>query len=558
METKVRDGKTSLPSTSPATQEEGFRDFAESIVRHIDEVFFWRDPDSINPYYVSNAYERIWGHPCESAYADPSSWTESIHPDDRDRVIRHFQLDGRLEHGEVEYRIVRPQGDVRWVWVRTFPFRDEEGTVRRVIGIAQDYTGRKRAEAVQAYLASIVESSDDSIVGSDMEGTIRSWNNGAEKLFGYTREEAIGKSVTMLFPPEHEGVYLRSTLDKAKQLETIERFETVRIAKGGVPVDVSLILSPIKDAAGRLIGLSGIYRDIRDRKQAEKEREAIEVQLRHAQKLESVGRLAAGVAHEINTPVQFVSDSVHFVRNEIQGIFKLLDEYRALCQSTIDDAKGAENAARIEDMACEADLPYLLEEMPKALDRALDGLDRVAVIVRSMKEFAHPDQTEKAFVDLSRSINSTLTVARHEYKYVADLETDFADLPPVLCHAGEINQVILNLIVNAAHAISDAVGDSPKKGFIRIQTRREMDDAVISIEDNGGGIPESIRERIFDPFFTTKDVGRGTGQGLAIARSVVVDKHGGSLSFETEVGQGTTFVIRLPIEGSSEDLREAV
>jgi PAS domain S-box-containing protein len=416
----------------------------------------------------------------------------------------------------------------------------------------------ERAEATQAYLASIVESSDDSIVGSDMEGTILSWNNGAEKLFGYTREEAIGKSVTMLFPPEHEGIYLRSTLDKAKHLETIERFETVRIGKGGAPIDVSVILSPIKDSAGRLLGLSGIYRDIRDRKQAEKERAAMEVQLRHAQKLESVGRLAAGVAHEINTPVQFVSDSVYFVRNEIQAIFKLLGEYRSLCQSTIDDEKRAGKSPRIEDMECEADLPYLLQEMPRALDRAIDGLDRVAVIVRSMKEFAHPDQTEKACVDLNRSINSTLTVARHEYKYVADLETDFGDLPPVLCHAGEINQVILNLIVNAAHAIADAVGDSQTKGLIRIRTWREGDDAVISIEDNGRGIPEGIRNRIFDPFFTTKAVGRGTGQGLAIARSVVVDKHGGDLAFETELGHGTTFRILLPIDGNPESSREAV
>jgi len=173
----------------------------------------------------------------------------------------------------------------------------------------------------------------------------------------------------------------------------------------------------------------------------------------------------------------------------------------------------------------------------------------VAEIVRSMKQFAHPDRKEMAAADINQAIVSTLVIASNEYKYVADVETDFGEIPLVNCYAGEVNQVVLNLIVNAAHAIGDVVKATGGKGKIRVTTR-ELDGVVeIAIGDTGNGIPVEVRSRIFDPFFTTKEVGKGTGQGLAIARNVVVDKHGGTLHFETEIGLGTTFFIRLPIHG---------
>ncbi len=194
-----------------------------------------------------------------------------------------------------------------------------------------------------------------------------------------------------------------------------------------------------------------------------------------------------------------------------------------------------------------ADLAYLLENVPLALERSLEGIDRVAKIVQSMKAFAHPDQDSKVAVDLNQAVSSTLTIARNEYKYVADVETDFGELPLVTCHVGEINQAVLNLIVNAAHAISDLVTGTERRGLIRVRTRLENGAAIISVADTGGGIPAHIRDRIFDPFFTTKEVGKGTGQGLFIARSVIAEKHGGSLTFETEEGRGTTFYVRIPV-----------
>jgi len=276
----------------------------------------------------------------------------------------------------------------------------------------------------------------------------------------------------------------------------------------------------------------------------------MESELRQAQKLESVGRLASGVAHEINTPVQFVNDSIHFVRDsmeDLHGVFEKLGAVQRSVLAGVPSKDAADDAALAEESA---DLDYLWEHVPKALNRAIDGLGRVAVIVRSMKEFAHPDSKEMTTTDLNRAIESTLTIASNEYKYVAELETDLGELPPILCHPGDLNQAVLNIVVNAAHAIADVVRNTDDKGRIHVRTSVDGDDVVLSIADSGRGIPEALRERIFDPFFTTKEVGKGTGQGLAIARSVIVDKHHGQLTFETGP-QGTTFYIRLPIRGVS-------
>jgi len=275
----------------------------------------------------------------------------------------------------------------------------------------------------------------------------------------------------------------------------------------------------------------------------------VEVELRQAQKLESVGRLAAGVAHEINTPVQFVSDSIQFVRDGVSELFVVVDKLEVVQRSVLEGSPSRAAAAMAADATDIADLPYLAENVPKALDRALEGLGRVATIVRSMKEFAHPDSRDMELADINHAIENTLTMARNEYRGVAEIETDFGDLPPVRCHVGELNQAILNIVINAAHAIADVVQDTEAKGRIRVQTLRDGDDVVITITDTGPGIADDIRGRIFDPFFTTKQVGRGTGQGLAIAHSVIVDKHHGHIGFETELGKGTTFSIRLAIDG---------
>ena len=202
---------------------------------------------------------------------------------------------------------------------------------------------------------------------------------------------------------------------------------------------------------------------------------------------------------------------------------------------------------------------YLRLEIPKAMDQMLDGIKRVATIVRAMKEFSHIDRSpEKTPADLNKALESTLVVARNELKHVAEVETEYGTLPAVLCHGGDLNQVFLNLLVNAAHAIGDVVKQSGTKGLILVRTRQIDDWVEVSIADTGGGIPEEIQGKIFNPFFTTKEVGKGTGQGLTLARALVVEKHGGTLTFETELGKGTTFYVRLPVNGTPEPLATLV
>ncbi len=265
------------------------------------------------------------------------------------------------------------------------------------------------------------------------------------------------------------------------------------------------------------------------------------------EKLTSVGRLASGIAHEINTPIQFVNDSIVFIRDAMKDVTTLIAKYQDWHCTLQDGRPWSEAAGEIAKAEQDADLPYIVENLPGAIQSSLDGLARVATIVRSVKEFAHPDQTEVTSVDLNHAIENTLTIARSEYKHVADVKMELGNLPPVACYASALNQAILNIIVNAAHAIAEVVKDTGQRGTITIRTQNEGASVVISIADSGVGIPREISDKIYDPFFTTKGVGKGTGQGLAIARSVIVDKHGGELSFETELGAGTTFFIRIPV-----------
>ncbi len=274
-----------------------------------------------------------------------------------------------------------------------------------------------------------------------------------------------------------------------------------------------------------------------------------QTELFQSQKLASVGQLAAGIAHEINTPTQFIADNVEFLRTAVRDLLAALDACRGLIQES--PAAGAEPDARaqLDRIERDLDLAFLRSEVPGAIDQALEGTRRISEIVRAMKQFAHPERGELTHTDLNECIRSTVTVARNEWKYVTEMVLDLdPGLPLVPCMPGEFNQVILNLVVNAAHAIGDVVNtQAGEKGRIRISSRVRDDQAEIAVVDTGTGIPLEIRDRIFDPFFSTKEVGRGIGQGLAIARSVIVERLHGSLTFETEVGRGTTFLIRLPL-----------
>lgn len=269
------------------------------------------------------------------------------------------------------------------------------------------------------------------------------------------------------------------------------------------------------------------------------QRKELETQLVFAQKMEAVGQLAAGIAHEVNTPTQYVCDNLRFLEDAVGNLLA------ALAPS---DAEG-----ETQEKPDAEELEFLRENAPGAVEQALHGMERITTIVKSMKNFAYRDATSvKKPQDLNQAIQATIVVATTEWKYLADLQTELdPELPFVPCNIGEVNQVVLNLIVNAAHAIRDRNQDGAK-GLIVIGTKQYDDCAVITIQDNGGGIPEEVQARVFEPFFTTKEVGVGTGQGLAIAHNVITKSHGGHLWFETELGAGTTFFIRLPLQAVQE------
>ena len=304
---------------------------------------------------------------------------------------------------------------------------------------------------------------------------------------------------------------------------------------------------------------SAVAERTRELVEQQKELEETHTQLLQAQKLESIGRLAAGIAHEINTPTQFVGDNTRFLQDSVQDLIKTMDQYAGLLDTEAAQQNWDERVAKLKADLEDLDIEFLREEIPKAIEQSLEGVERVAKIVRSMKEFSHPGGDTKQMVDLNKAIDSTITVARNEWKYVSDLVTDFdPGLPLVPCLAGDFNQVILNMIINASHAIGDVVGENTgEKGTITISTRHDDGWAEVRISDTGTGIAEEHRSKVFDHFFTTKEIGKGTGQGLAIAYNVITEKHGGTISLESEVGKGTTFTVRLPIEPETSTKEQA-
>jgi PAS domain S-box-containing protein len=488
----------------PAPADDGFREFAESIVQHIDEVFFWRDPHTLKPYFVSHAYERIWGQSCLSAYADPSSWLASIHPEDLDRVIREFERAASVSQAQVEYRILRPDGGVRWIWARTFLVPTETGAVPRLIGIAQDVTERKQAEKMRAFLASIVESSDDSIIGTDLDGGILSWNQGAEKLFGYTAEEAIGQHITLLFVASHRADYLNS-LDKIRRQEHIERFESTRVGKNGIPIDVSVILSPIKDNLGQLQGVSAIYRDITASKRADAELVKAKEDAEAASRAKST--FLATMSHEIRTPM-----------NGILGMTELV----------LDSELTADQRDNLE----------LVHLSAESLLTVINDILDFSKIEAGKLDF------ESISFDLRERLGETMqTLGFRAHQKGLELIYDVhPDVPETLSgDPGRLRQILVNLVGNAIKFT--------EQGQILVNVELESigADSVcahFSVRDTGVGIPVEQQEKIFEAFSQadqsmTRRYG-GTGLGLTIC-SRLVEMMGGRIWVVSQPGQGSTF-----------------
>lgn len=415
-------------------------------------------------------------------------------------------------------------------------------SARAMINSAAQKRGDEVLRQAHKESEALLNSVPSLLVALDPEGRICRWNKAATTLLGWEEGTVAGQTlgtcgIKWLTPDIDARIAAHLQDPAADPLHPIklERDQSTRF----LGLNAVRIPSPDGTISSLVAGA-----DIT-------EKTALEEQLHQAHKLEAIGQLAAGIAHEINTPTQFVLNNTAFLKEAWDSLVALLHACRDVQKELM--ANGTvpmELRPRLAELSKKSDLDYLLSETPVAIDQSLEGLQRVARIVKAMKEFSHPECTEKVLTDINKAIETTITVARNEWKYVAEVLTDFDHaLPLVPCFQGEFNQAILNLLVNAVHAIADVVEKRQgEKGTITIATRQKDHFVEISIVDTGTGIPEAVRHRIFEPFFTTKPVGRGTGQGLTLAYSTIVKKHQGRMWFVTEMGHGTTFFIQLPVD----------
>lgn len=426
------------------------------------------------------------------------------------------------------------------------PVINANDKTEKIVCIFTDITKLKEAHrdlvALSRELSFIIDAVSVLVIGIDKEGNVYRWNQVAERIFGIPASEVIGRRfVDLAFPGDFTHRIIPAFQKCLETKETLELPE-VRVYLEGATRVLDLTIRPfLAPENGHCVFLTGF--DVTDRKN-------LEMMLVHAQKLESIGALAAGIAHEINTPCQCMMSNLTFLHDEISNLLELVQVLESFRQSISSDcAVDQDQLKKIDELMEKLDVSFIIDEIPQALDQTMDCLNRVIRIVQSIREFSHPGAQEKATVDIHRLIRSTVDISRNEWKYVADIQFEFdSDLPPVTCYPSELSQVILNLIVNAAQAIKEAIGDRPEtKGIITIRTRKLGPWCEISVSDTGTGIPKEIQHKVFEPFFTTKPPGKGTGQGLSIAQSIIMKKHNGHIYFETEEGKGTTFFVRIPV-----------
>lgn len=428
---------------------------------------------------------------------------------------------------DTEYGIVHPSEE------RTY-YKDMSDTLSEILLLAQE---REHFEQLNQQNTRLIDEMSSAAVGINKHDQVTHWNHQAEIYFGIEKSEAINKILFHLNIICDWPVIISKLYDSLNNSKTIEKFE-VSYKRDSKEKDriLSIAITPFTDPNGSFIGYLLLMDDITEKKHLEKAHQ-------QSMYLESIGQLSAGIAHEINTPMQYISDNLNFLKDSFNDVARAITHIKkSLLDKTLDEAK-------LDSIYEEADIEYLNKELPLAFSQTTDGVERVCSIVKAMKEYSHPNSEEKVATNINHCIESTITISKHTWKYHSEMEVILdPDLPDVMCHPGPFNEVILNIVVNAADAIKERVekNENIDKGKITIETIKKDSYAEIRISDTGGGIPKSIQEKIFDPFFTTKSVGKGTGQGLALSYSIIKERHNGELQFETVPGESTTFIIQLP------------
>jgi len=508
------------------------------------------EPKGFKMLYQNQAFTNLLGYSLEELNAAGGFPALYAHKEMADEVYKNLH-EGDVWQGELE--LFDKGGAIVQVQLYADRILNDAGMVLGLFGIITDIRERKLSEFALATekerLAVTLQSIGDGVIATDVTGKILVINPVAEEIIGGEPGEVIGEQLIDVLPlslgPAAQGDpgtddSLDLILSGTNQSETLVQ-EAILVDRHGLTKTISVNSSPILDNGGKAIGYVLVVRNITD---------IIKAQMKMAlsQKLEAIGALAAGIAHEINSPLQYIGDNTAFFQESIGQLMQLQQYYEGLVAAAEKGACLSEHITRVREMAEEIELDYLLKELPRAIEQTTDGIQRVRKLVFAMKEFSHPGTKEKKLSDLNKGIEATIAISRNEWKYVAELQTDLdPGLPLVDCVIDEINQVILNIIVNAAHAISDVIEQGGyAQGFIKLTSRLADGYVEVSIQDNGTGISKSVIAKIYDPFYTTKVVGKGTGQGLAIAHDIIVNKHQGNIDVYSEEGQGTTFVIRLP------------
>lgn len=518
-----------------------------AITTAAQEAIVLIDPDGTVAFW-NKAAGRVFGWQASEVIGKPLRET-LVPPPYRDLYAQEFELlrmkDPKGHINQILRAVARHKSGAEVPVELSVSPVDMNGECHWVV-VARDISRRLENEQSMARLKAAIESASETVIITDTNGVIEYANPAFESTTGYSIRESIGRISRLFASEEHNETFNWDMWAALTQGKTW-RGRITNKKKDGSFYDEEVTISPIRSEAGEIVNFVVVTRDVTEQR-------AMERQLMQAQKLESIGQLAAGIAHEINTPTQYVGDNTRFVRDGIDDLMRLIDLYGTLLTSAKHGGSSMDQIELIESAINELDLDFLRDEIPRAINQTLEGVGRVTEIVRAMKDFSHPGGEGMVLMDLNKAIDSTITVCRNRWKYVAEMEMDFQDdLPQVPCQLNELNQVILNIVVNAADAIGERIDKNQEQlGRITVSTRQVDDWAEVRIRDTGGGIPDAIRGKIFDPFFTTKDVGKGTGQGLSICHDLIVNKHGGMIDVEVEPGVGTTFIVRLPIKSAPE------
>ena len=501
--------------------------------------------DGVFKYLNSNAISCL-GYSSEELIGHPaSSW---IHREDKDiaRVHSREMLKG-LRQTPYEFRIIDKAGSVRWVLetVTSIPYEGKQAILGHTMDISQLKEAQQKLGEMQALESSILAAIPHAVLGLENRRIIFT-NEGVENVFGWTREELIGKSTRILFRSdeayEDVGATMYTTLEKTNTVS--HEYEAHYRHKDGRNLICRVTTSRIHETLTDK-HITATIEDVTDLRN-------IQMQLLQSEKMSSIGQLAAGVAHEINNPTGYVSSNLETLKEYFDCINSILGRYEVLLggvkeglRSGISPESLSSQADAIESSKEEINLSYILNDIPNLIKESRQGTEQIRKIVLDLKNFSHPGKVEFEHADIVKNIESTLNVVWNELKYKATIHKDYGELPPVMCIPQQLNQVFMNILVNAAHAIKD-------KGEIAIKTRRQDGHVEIAIRDTGCGIPKANISKIFDPFFTTKEVGKGTGLGLNVAYNIV-KKHSGTIDVTSKVGEGTTFTILLPVNQEAEN-----